>query len=382
MDYSRLEQLSWFSAEKVQSATAVVVGAGALGNEVVKNFALLGWGKLYLVDFDQIESSNLTRSVLFREGDIGRSKVDTMADAISALNPDCEIVPLERDVRDVLTVGLALRSDVLIGCLDNLAARLFMNQVAALSGTPLVDAGLSEWEGVIQTFEPRTGPCYACGLTEADLADAGRMLSCPAFAQFVERQGGVPTTPILASITGAWAVQEALRRLNASDGKMSTGEPWAGREVRFNLHSNRLVSSKLTRPRDCLRHSLEVDVSEAVAINGRASWEESLARLEAEFRCDVRLHFWRSVRLISCTNDHCSMIQATVQSERPTEPEQPSPCTRCGKQTDLRLVNGIHRKDDWIGTRPAEAGWPEGDLVTVVLADAMERHAVVEGIGI
>ena len=59
--------LSWFQIERVRDARVMVVGSGALGNEVLKNLALFGVGHIYVVDFDTIEYTNLTRSILFRE---------------------------------------------------------------------------------------------------------------------------------------------------------------------------------------------------------------------------------------------------------------------------------------------------------------------------
>ena len=72
--YSRLRLIAWWEQEKLAAARILVVGAGALGNEVLKNLALLGVGFVYVVDFDEIEESNLTRSVLFRKRDCGRPK--------------------------------------------------------------------------------------------------------------------------------------------------------------------------------------------------------------------------------------------------------------------------------------------------------------------
>ena len=70
--YERHELIDWFDQERLKAATVVVVGAGAIGNEVLKNLALLGVGKLNIFDFDKIEEHNLTRSILFSVSDIGR----------------------------------------------------------------------------------------------------------------------------------------------------------------------------------------------------------------------------------------------------------------------------------------------------------------------
>ena len=77
--YSRLRLISWWRQERLATAKVLVVGAGALGNEVIKNLALLGVGTTYLIDLDAIEASNLSRSVLFRAEDAGRPKAEVAA---------------------------------------------------------------------------------------------------------------------------------------------------------------------------------------------------------------------------------------------------------------------------------------------------------------
>ena len=81
--------LSWFKKDKVKNARVLVVGAGALGNEVVKDLALFGVGHIYVVDFDRIELSNLTRSVLFREADAYSHsyKAEIVAKRAMEINP-------------------------------------------------------------------------------------------------------------------------------------------------------------------------------------------------------------------------------------------------------------------------------------------------------
>src|SRR4051794_34828877 len=78
--YGRLRLIPWWRQERLAAAKVLVVGAGALGNEVLKNIALLGVGTTYLIDFDTVETSNLSRSVLFRHGDGGRPKAEVAAE--------------------------------------------------------------------------------------------------------------------------------------------------------------------------------------------------------------------------------------------------------------------------------------------------------------
>ena len=88
--------LSWFKKDKVKNARVLVAGAGALGNEVVKNLALFGVGHIYVVDFDRIEISNLTRSVLFREEDAYNHsyKSEVVAKRAMEINPQIKVTPI------------------------------------------------------------------------------------------------------------------------------------------------------------------------------------------------------------------------------------------------------------------------------------------------
>src|SRR3954452_24180333 len=96
--YSRLRLISWWRQERLAAARVLVVGAGALGNEVLKNLALLGVGVVYVIDLDAIESSNLSRSVLFRAGDGGRAKAEVAARRAREINPDMATAAMRGDV--------------------------------------------------------------------------------------------------------------------------------------------------------------------------------------------------------------------------------------------------------------------------------------------
>src|SRR5205823_2137802 len=92
--YSRLRLIGWWDQERLRAARILVVGAGALGNEVLKNLALVGVGRIWVVDFDTVEQSNLTRSILFREADHGRGKALAAAEALRKINPDVQVTPI------------------------------------------------------------------------------------------------------------------------------------------------------------------------------------------------------------------------------------------------------------------------------------------------
>jgi len=102
----------------------MVVGAGALGNEVIKNLVLMGVGYIYIVDFDTIEVANLSRSVLFRESDAGRRKAEVAAARAKEINPYVHVQYLHGDITHDVGLGVFRRMDVIIGCLDNREARL------------------------------------------------------------------------------------------------------------------------------------------------------------------------------------------------------------------------------------------------------------------
>ena len=100
--------LSWFKKDKVKNARVLVAGAGALGNEVVKDLTLFGVGHIYVVDFDQIEISNLTRSVLFREEDAYNHsyKAEIVAKRAIEINPQIKVTPIVGNLSSEVGFGL------------------------------------------------------------------------------------------------------------------------------------------------------------------------------------------------------------------------------------------------------------------------------------
>src|SRR5580692_6943596 len=117
--FSRLRLISWWDQEKIARCRLLVIGAGALGNEILKNAALLGFTQVVIVDMDRIEESNLSRAVLYRSEDVGRFKADAAAAAYQSLAPGSTAHPVIANVVHGCGLGLFEWSDVIVAGLDN-----------------------------------------------------------------------------------------------------------------------------------------------------------------------------------------------------------------------------------------------------------------------
>jgi adenylyltransferase/sulfurtransferase len=210
--YDRQERVSWWDQSRLARATVLVVGAGALGNEVVKNLALVGVGNVVVVDLDVIETSNLARCIFFRAEDEGRPKALVLAERAATVDPDIAVHGIVADIRSFGT-GVALRADVIIGALDNREARLYCNRLAARVGRSWVDGAIEALSGVARVFAP-PDTCYECTLTDADWENLAHRQSCRLLSRDDLIAGKVPTTASTSSIIAGVEVQEAVKLLH------------------------------------------------------------------------------------------------------------------------------------------------------------------------
>jgi len=245
--YGRLRLISWWRQERLRAARVLVVGAGALGNEIVKNLALVGVGLILVIDLDDVEASNLSRSVLFRASDAGRPKAEVAAERAAELNPEVAIRGIKGDVITDVGLGVFASMDVVIGGLDNREARLWVNRQCWKVGTPWVDAGIQEIQGVVRVFVPPDSACYECGMTNRDYQLLNLRYSCPLLRREDLLEGKVPTAPTIASMMAAFEVQEALKLIHGL-------EVQAGCLHVFNGIANSFYTTRLTRREDCLSH--------------------------------------------------------------------------------------------------------------------------------
>ncbi len=245
--YARLRLIAWWDQDKLAASRVMVVGAGALGNEVLKNLALLGIGTVYLIDFDHIEQSNLTRSVLFRHRDCGRAKAEAAAEALRDINPDTRVIPLLANVMTDVGLGLFRDMDVVIGCLDNREARLWVNRCCWKVGTPWIDGGIQEISGVVKVFTPPRGACYECAMTDNDYRLINIRYSCPLLRQEDLQAGKVPTAPTISSMIGGLQAQEALKLIHGLPVESGTA-------MIYNGVANNFYSTQFQPREDCMSH--------------------------------------------------------------------------------------------------------------------------------
>ncbi|MEZ4888185.1 MAG: ThiF family adenylyltransferase [Chitinophagales bacterium] len=247
--YKRIEELGW-SMELLQNATVMVVGAGALGNEVLKNLALLGVGTILVTDMDTIEDHNLTRTVLFREGDIGRYKVEVAAEKLKEMNPDVQVIPVIGKVQDVFGRGVYRHVDAVFGCLDNIQGRIDINRYCYQTQTLLIDAGLRKLDGDVKIFAPPFNVCLDCTLNEHLREEAWRRFSCLKLRQRNEDgRATIPTSPTISSIMAGLQVQLAVKYLHGAK---------IPKDYRMSVYGfiDELSVSKMSFNPECPTHNL------------------------------------------------------------------------------------------------------------------------------
>lgn len=273
--------LSWFKKDKVKNAHVLVAGAGALGNEVVKNLTLFGIGHIYVVDFDRIEISNLTRSVMFREEDAYNHayKAEIVAKRAMEINPQIKVTPIVGNLFSEVGFGLYRRADVVIGCLDSRIARYQLNRLSLRAGKSWIDGSIENLTGAVKVYTPGLS-CYECGLSREEFNHIMLRTGCADVVRNQGDAGRVATTPISASIVGAMQVQEAMKIIHLSEEEPAPFKTLQGKMLRYEGMTNttsiyRFASWKNT----CPAHELWDDVKECQELSATMTVGDILEKL-------------------------------------------------------------------------------------------------------
>ena len=202
--------------EKLARSRVLVIGAGGLGSPVLYYLAGAGIGAIDVIDSDLVAVSNLHRQILYATPDIGRPKVDVAAERLRALNPDVVVTTRALRVDAANAVALVGGYDVVVDCPDNLATRYVVNDACCRTGTPLVEAAVLAFCGMLMTIVPGKTPCYRC------------LYPVP------PKEGTVPTgaeAGIMGMLPGVFGSLEALAALRLL---LGIGSPPGGRVLFFD----------------------------------------------------------------------------------------------------------------------------------------------------
>jgi molybdopterin/thiamine biosynthesis adenylyltransferase len=213
-------------------ATVIVIGMGALGNEVARILAMSGIGRLIICDPDTIEESNLSRMALFRQSDIGHLKVEAAADTLHSLAPT--LIVETRPTLLTQGVGLAELRDanLVISCLDSRSARLQLASRCNLVKAPYLDGGTHPWGGEVRPYFDSDGPCFGCSLNVHDRATADVPWSCLDESEPGRVGAAIPSSALIGVWMGMLAVRYLMHlptpsetlRISGSAGSVSTVE--------------------------------------------------------------------------------------------------------------------------------------------------------------
>ena len=360
--YARHRLIDGWDQDRLARAAVMVAGAGAIGNEVIKLLALLGFGSILIVDFDAVEITNLTRSLLFREADIGRPKAEVAAERAREINPQITVRALQGDLEYDIGLGVVRSMDLVIGCLDSLDARLALNRACMRAQTPWLNGAIEVTVAEVSLFRNDSGACFECGMSAEMWERRSVRYSCSGLRSTAP-EAKVPTTAVVASIAASYLVQEALTLLHAGGPKEAEEKEGLGwsRKITINLKPYETAIYTLSRSPDCLAHEAWEPIeirrelpTEATAVD-MLGWAGS-PRAVVELGFDL------------VTEMRCAVCGAAEPYRMPVSlcEDRLMLCPNCGTDTrSLETVNWLDADHPLSRTVLAELGVPDHQVLCV-----------------
>jgi molybdopterin-synthase adenylyltransferase len=233
------------------NAKVLVIGAGGLGCPAALYLGSAGVGRLTLVDHDRVDATNLQRQIAHTTARVGQFKVDSLKEAIAAINPDVQIRVLTQRADAALLDALVNETDVVLDCTDNFATRQAINRACVTRRKPLVSGAALRFDGQVSVYDLRSmsSPCYACVFPETEAPVESDCATMGVFA---------PLVGMIGTIQAA----EALKLLGAF------GETLSGRLLMVDgktMGFNEMRLSRVAGCACCSRSSASASLDSAVA---------------------------------------------------------------------------------------------------------------------
>jgi molybdopterin/thiamine biosynthesis adenylyltransferase len=240
--YARQRIIPGWDQARLAKASVIVVGVGALGNEVAKNLALAGVGRLILCDPDTVSVSNLSRTVLLQPADVGQPKAATAAASLRTLVPGVIAEPRVADLGSGVGLGEFADAAVVLSCVDTIRARMRLLGRCALTGSPLVDGGTHPSGGEVRVRLALEDACYGCTLSAHERGVSDLPWSCFDMITDGPQPAHIATTALVAS----WATLAAINVI--------LDTPPSYRMLAIDVVSPRTVPVVIERDPDCPLH--------------------------------------------------------------------------------------------------------------------------------
>lgn len=257
IDYFWSRQMILWGEEgqaRLRDSRVLIAGAGAIGNEAVKNLAMLGIRRFTIVDYDTVEVSNLSRMLFFDKTDSGRLKSDVLAKKLHHKYPHLEITAVQGRLES-LPLNLYLESDIIVSGLDNFASRVFLSSISRRYLIPLVDGGIAGYQCRVQSYVPPDDPCPICPIASSQY---GRLVGLRNPCDAPIEEAKIPSLPTTISLVASIQTQEATKILLGHKDFLKTGK-WpetTGRPIEgiwlADLRYNKYSVLKLAKNKNCM----------------------------------------------------------------------------------------------------------------------------------
>ena len=296
------ETLAGYDMATIARGVVAIVGAGAAGNNIALNLAMSGVGEIRLIDHDEVEPSNLTRSPLFTRSEGKRPRMKAREVATRFLELSYATEPVVRyATRRVEELGLAgLRGcHAVIAAADSFAVRAWLADATRVLGIPLVELGFSGHEGHVSVFPNQSAsePCWRCLYPHASHGGLG----CSVYARAALAVGKVPATQALAAAFSGVASEQAIQALHGAF-------PLAGKALHLDIHTGATKLVNITTDPACPgQHRVWKEVTQVPA---------------------------RSNQALSVVLEHLSVEQPVVHLPSPFVIA--APCVSCGASVQIR----------------------------------------------
>jgi adenylyltransferase/sulfurtransferase len=231
---------------KLKGSSALIIGTGGLGSPVSLYLAAAGVGRIGLVDYDVVDSSNLQRQIIHGTSTVGKLKVESARVKLADLNPDVQVDVYNEPFTSENAMRIAQHYDILLDGTDNFPTRYLTNDVAVFLGKPNVYASIYRFDGQVSVFYAKEGPCYRCLFPEPP--PPGLVPSCA--------EGGV--LGVLPGTIGTIQATEALKVL------LGIGDPLIGRLLLYNALDMSFDFVKLKKNPNCRVCGEHADIHELI----------------------------------------------------------------------------------------------------------------------